>query len=161
MRSAIKLLSVLAVVLIAVTTKTEAVAFKMKNDSSSTFRARAFDRGEWRSWVTFNPGGWDDFAPGVKRREHNIEIDIWNGQEWVPIYRDHHGSKLWTRVVQVIEGPDGLYFAWWDEPGGGCRDAPPHPIQGGKTCLRPSGGWMWNEMFKYARKVAGAYVIGQ
>jgi hypothetical protein len=145
-----------------VTKPAAAVAFKLKNDSSITVRARVHDRGQWRPWVTFQPGGWAVFAPKVKRTEHDVEIDVWEGGRWQPIYRNHHGSRFFTRVVQVVQysGDDKVYFAWWDEPPG-CRDAPPRPGTNDKTCLKPSGGWLWKKLVQSAVKIVGRfYTVG-
>lgn len=154
---------VLVVMLLAtlVARPAEAVAFKLKNDTSLTLRARVHDRGQWRSWVTFQPGGWGDFATSVKRTEHDVAIDVWQGNHWEPLYRNHHGSRLFTRVVQVIQysGDNKLYFAWWDEPPG-CRDAPPRPGTNDRTCLQESGGWLWRKLVQYAVKIGKYYLVG-
>lgn len=137
----------------------EAVTFKLKNDSQYWLRARAFDRGQWRSWVEFAPGGWDVFALHVKRTEHDIEIQIWDGSQWMPLYYNHHGSRLFTRVVQVFNDQKGnIYFAWWDEPPG-CRGAPPYPGSGEGTCLKPSG-WLKGKMMEYAVWVGKYFLVG-
>lgn len=145
--------------------KVEAVAFKMKNDSQYTLRARVYDRGAWRPWVVFSPDGWGDFATNVKRAEHTVEIQIWDGYQWQPLYWNNHGSKICTRVVQAFNDNDGnIYFAWWDEqPFTGCRQAPPDPWSGGSTCLKPSG-WIYGEIKKLMRqavRVGTAYVLGK
>lgn len=123
---------------LAVTRRAEAVAFKLKNDTSHTVRSRVLDRGAWRDWVSFGPGGWGDFAKKVKRAEHDVEIDIWADGAWRPLYRNHHGSRLFTRIVQVVEQLGYISFQWWDEPPD-CRDAPPPPGTPNTTCLRSSG----------------------
>jgi hypothetical protein len=144
-----------------------AVAFKMKNDSKYTLRARCFDRGSWRNWVVYRPGGWGDFAPKVKRREHSVEIQVWNNGVWQPLYYNHHGSRMFTRVVQAFNDYNGrVYFVWWDEPPG-CRGAPPYPGTRRSTCLKPSGwlkswlrGFAQGNLLKYATKVGKAYLLG-
>jgi hypothetical protein len=135
----------------------------MKNDSRNILRVTVYDRGQWRPWVTFRPGGWGDFAREVQRGEHSVAIDIWvDGNGWRPLYRKNHGSRLYTRIVQVFNDSQGrIYFAWWDEPPG-CRGAPPHPSAGGRTCLKPSG-WMWgefNKLMQQAVRVGAAYLLG-
>lgn len=140
----------------------EAVAFKMKNDSQYTLRVTVHDRGRWRPWVVFRPGDWGDFATQVKRTEHDVRIEIWNGQGWNPLYANHHGSRMFTRIVQVFNDVQGrIYFAWWDEPPG-CRGAPPYPGTGGRTCLKPSG-WVYGQFDKLIRqavKAGSAYLLG-
>jgi hypothetical protein len=137
-----------------------AVAFKMKNDSQYHLRARCYDRGQWRGWVQFSQGGWGDFATSVTRAEHSIEIQIWNGNGWQRLYYGNHGSRMFTRIVQVYSNYNGeIYLLWWDEPPG-CRDSPPHPERGGSTCLKTSG-WYWDTAFKYSKKIGMAYLIGQ
>ncbi|MCB0780059.1 MAG: hypothetical protein KDB96_15885 [Flavobacteriales bacterium] len=146
--------------LLALQAEAFAVAFKMKNDASYSIRARAYDRGAWRSWVTFNPGDWGDFAPKVERTVHTVQFEVLTSSGWKRVYQGNHGSRMFTRVVQVIEGPDGdPAFLWWDEPGGGCRDMPPHPQRGGSTCLRESG-WYWDTLWSNLRKLSTAYLAG-
>lgn len=140
----------------------EAVAFKMKNDSQHTLRMTVYDRGQWRPWVVCAPGFWGDVATSVKRTEHSVAIDYWDGRNWQPLYRNDHGSKMFTRVAQAFNDSQGnVYFAWWDEPPG-CRDAPLSIGTGGSTCLKPSG-WIYGELYKLmqqAVRVGMAYVLG-
>ena len=123
-----------------------AVAFKCKNDSEYKVRLRAYDRGNWRSWVEFNPGGWGDFAKSVTRSTHTIEIEIMTESGWRHLYQGNHGSKAYTRIVQIIEVNEQPQLVWWDERFGGCRDAPPHPVHGGNSCLDKSGEFSWNNI---------------
>ncbi len=123
-----------------------AVAFKLKNDSSQTLRMRVHDRGDWRPWVMARPGFWGDVAPGVKRTNHAVQVQVlvWAGVYaiWVPYYQGMHGSRSWTRILQIFDNDAERYNVgkvWWDERGRGCRDMPPHPVSGGNSCLKPSG----------------------
>lgn len=142
-------------------TETFAVAFKLKNDASFTVRVRAYDRGEWRPWVKFAPGGWGDFAQKVERSSHTIQLEKWVGGGWERVYQGNHGSRMFTRVLQVVDAPDGSpLLAWWDERPG-CRSMPPHPERGGSTCLKESGGWYWKTLYRAAKKIGQAYAAGQ
>lgn len=132
-----------------------AVAFKLMNDTNFTVRARAHDRGEWRGWVEFTPGGWGDFAKKVKRTKHKIEIDIKKGMEWYPLYRGKHGSKLWTRVVQLIVAGDKIGIQWYDERGGGCRDKPPLQGHRDESCLKKSGDLLAMKIIKIGVTILG------
>ena len=139
----------------------DAVAFKMANYSSHTLRMRIYDRGEWRPWVQCPPGFWGDVAKSVKRTEHSVEIDVWTGNGWRPYYRNHHGSRAFTRVVQALDAGQGIVFAWWDEPPG-CRDWPPRPWVQEGTCLRRAG-WYKGELtaaLRRAAKMAAMAVVG-
>ncbi len=155
------LMVVVAVAALLMVREAGAVAFKLKNDSSFTVRARVYDRNAWRPWVTFQPGAWGDFATKVKRTKHDVEIDVWRNGQWDPLYRRQHGSRLFTRVVQVFARNGDLYFAWWDEPPFiHCRDAPPPIGSNGHTCLKPSGGWIFSKFFEYAVKVGRYFLVG-
>lgn len=125
-----------------------AVAFKLMNDTSYTVRARAHDRGEWREWKEFYPSGWGDFAKKVKRTKHKVEIDIKKGNKWYPLYRGKHGSKLWTRVAQLVVSGNKIGIQWYNERGGGCRDKPPLPGHRDDSCLKKSGDWLAMEIIK-------------
>lgn len=139
----------------------QAVAFKAKNDASFSVRIRVADRGSWRPWVTFNPGDWGPFAESVERAHHSVQLEVWTSSGWNPAYSGTHGSFMFTRVLQVIDGPNGYpLLAWWDEPPG-CRGMPPHPSTGGGTCLKESGGWYWRKVYSFARRVGQAYAAGQ
>lgn len=138
-----------------------AVAFKAKNDASFSIRVRVSDCGSWRPWVTFNPGDWGNFAERVERAHHSVQLEVWTTSGWNPVYSGAHGSFMFTRVLQVMDGPNGdPLLAWWDEPPG-CRGMPPHPSIGGKTCLKESGGWYWQKLYSFARRAGQAYAAGQ
>jgi hypothetical protein len=97
--------------------KAEAVAFKVHNQTDQEFRMRVHDRGAWREWVTMPPQYWDCPAGGVKRTKHAVEIDVRDGEEWVPFYRNSHGTKTFTRVVHLYKDGEGnIVIAWFDEP---------------------------------------------
>lgn len=141
------------VLLLVFASDMHAVAFKLCNHSSQTFRARVYDRDVWRGFVEFGPDGWGDFAPGVTRSEHTVEIQILTASGWKEFYYGNHGSKLWTRIVQIYETPDGtLQMRWWDERGRKCRDAPPHPTSHRSTCLDSSGGGHFKSIAKLVWK---------
>jgi len=135
-----------------------AVAFKVRNNTGHTLRVRIQDRGTWRAWVTCGPNFWGDIATDVKREKHPVQVDYWNGSKWTSMHRGVHGSLLWTRILQVIDAPGGgVVIAWWDEPGGGCRDAP----DTSNTCLKRSGDWMIKDLEGVIVKVGQAYMLGQ
>ena len=129
-----------------------AVAFKLKNDTEFYLKARCFDRGNWRPWVEFPPGGWGDFAPKVTRSDHTVQIQIRVDGEWIDFYYGNHGSRVFTRIVQIAgDSNNNLYIAWWDEPPH-CRDAPPNLFTGGYSCLKPSG-WLWGNAVKFFKEI--------
>lgn len=137
-----------------------AVAFKLKNDASFSVRARVHDRGAWMPWMIFNPGGWADFGPKVERTTHHVQLDVWTGQGWKRVYSGVHGSHTLTRVMHIMDGPDGdPIVAWWDEPPT-CRGMPIDPRRGGRTCLMPSG-WLMEKFTTALYKVGAAWLAGQ
>lgn len=123
-----------------------AVAFKLENSTSYKVRAKVYDRGHWRDYVTINPGQCVVFGSKVERTEHDVIIQMYVDGEWKTIYKNHHGSRVFTRLVHLTENSGKFYFSWWDEPPG-CRDCPSAP-----GCLRKSG-WI--------NKVKDAYKVGQ
>ena len=112
-----------------------AVAFKLKNSTPYAIRAKVFDRGNWRSYVSISPGQCKVFGESVTRSEHSVVIQMKTEEGWKTIYKDNHGSRMMTRIVRVVESDDGYYFAWYDEPPG-CRDC---PDSDGHGCLYKSG----------------------
>jgi hypothetical protein len=122
-----------------------AVAFKLENSTRYSIRAKVYDHGTWRSYVTVNPGEFRDIATEVERTEHAVVIQMLTNNGWQTVYSNHHGSRLFTRVVQVSENGNSFYFSWWDEHPG-CRDSPSTP----GTCLTPPGP---RGMFNYAVKI--------
>lgn len=156
-------LAVVALIIVAFPKSAHAVAFKVRNNSNLTLRVRVHDRGNWRPWVVCPPTFWGNVASSVKRTEHAVQVDVQTQgpnrryRSWAPLYRGHHGSRMWTRILQVIGNPQGgTIFAWWDEPGGGCRDMPDRP----GTCLKRSG-WMQRDLMSLAVKAGQAYAMGQ
>src|SRR5262245_9153877 len=85
----------------------EAVSFKVHNQTDLEFRMPVHDRGAWREWVTIPAQYWDVPAGGVKRTRHAVEIDVRDGQGWVPFYRGTHGSKTFTRVLHLFKDGEG------------------------------------------------------
>lgn len=137
-----------------------AVAFKLKNDASFTVRARVHNQGAWMSWMTYDPGGWAVFGPKVQRTTHQVQLDVWTGQGWKRVYSGVHGSHTLTRIMHIMDGPDGdPIITWWDEPPG-CRGMPIDPRRGGQTCLLPSG-WLMAKFTTTLYKVGAAWLAGQ
>jgi hypothetical protein len=123
-----------------------AVAFKMENSTPYKIRAKVHDRGAWRDYVTIQPGECKVFGSSVERTEHSIAIQVYMKGEWRTVYKNHHGSRVFTRLVHVTYNDSKFYFAWWDEPPG-CRDCPSQ-----QGCLRKSG---------WVNKIKDAYEVGQ
>lgn len=125
----------IAIMLQFVSISANAVAFKLKNSTKHSIRAKVYDRNGWRSYVQVNPGECKDIATEVERTEHDVVIQMKTQDGWETIYSNHHGSRLMTRIVRVTETNDKYYFAWYDEPPG-CRDC---PDSNGHGCLYKSG----------------------
>jgi hypothetical protein len=116
-----------------------AVAFKVQNDTEYTFGVRIFDRGSWRPRIICYPGFWGDVATSVERADHTVQIQILINNQWRDFYYGNHGSKMFTRIIQLVQSGHQMGIAWWDEPPG-CRDQPPHPIlRPYGSCLKSSG----------------------
>lgn len=115
-----------------------AVAFKLKNDTKYSVRAKVYDRGAWRSYIQIDPGECIVFGSSVERTEHDVIIQMNTEDGWKTIYENHHGSRLFTRIVRISESNNKFYFAWYDEPPG-CRDC---PSGNGHGCLKKSGDWI-------------------
>lgn len=160
MRTRVLISPVLALMLTLWSLNASAVAFKLKNDARFSVRARVHDRGAWMPWMTYNPGGWAVFGPKVERTNHHVQIDVWTSQGWKRVYSGTHGSHTLTRVIHIMDGPDGdPIIAWWDEPIG-CRGMPIDPRRGGQTCLWPSG-WLLDKLTTGLYKVGEAWLAGQ
>jgi hypothetical protein len=146
--------------LIGSTNTAHAVAFKVHNQTPDLkFRMRVHDRGAWRPWAEMPPGFWAVTAPKVERTEHDVEIEVWvtpagkSAPEWVAFYRNHHGSRVFTRVLHLYrDGAGNVVMTWYDEPPG-CRGQPVR--RGDKTddgCLAKSG-WIEDTLKKAAVKI--------
>jgi hypothetical protein len=156
------------VIFFSLVAEAQAVAFKVHNQSSYKFRMRVHDRGNWREWVDVPAGFWGVTGEKVERTEHDVEIDVFTTKEgkpdaaWVPFYRGHHGSRVFTRVLHIFEFVASdqqrtVVMTWNDEPPG-CRDKP--VFEGGQFkngCLLRSG---WSEdLLKRAAIKIGETVI--
>ena len=145
---------------LAAVNETEAVSFKCHNQTDLKFRMRVHDRGNWKQWVEMPPNYWECPGKGVKRKKHDVEIDVWTAKggpaRWVSFYRGRHGSHTFTRVIHLFKRNDGtVVMAWHDEPPG-CRGKPVWNGQGvSNGCLIVSG-WQEKLLQKAAKEIIGA-----